>query len=144
MPGARMKLGALELESLGLPIQQEGQFDLTLMVVEVNGDLCFTLDYNTDLFDAETIQRVGGHLRTLAESAGARPDDMLPAGWYRVQDHDYAGSGYDRGHMVRSEERTRSPEDNKTTFYLTNVLPQTHELNAGPWLRLEDYCQDLA
>jgi endonuclease G len=71
-------------------------------------------------------------------------DDSLPDGWYRVQDHDYAGSGYDRGHMVRSEERTRSPEDNESTFYLTNVLPQTHDLNAGPWLRLEDYCQELA
>src|SRR5262249_48822810 len=33
---------------------------------------------------------------------------------------------------------------NTTTFYLTNVLPQTHELNAGPWLRLEDYCQELS
>lgn len=72
------------------------------------------------------------------------PDDTLPAGWYRVQDHDYTGSGYDRGHMVRSEERTRSPEDNDTTFRLTNVLPQFHELNAGPWLKLESYCQELA
>jgi endonuclease G len=72
------------------------------------------------------------------------PDDTLPAGWYRVQDHDYTGSGYDRGHMVRSEERTRSPEDNDTTFRLTNVLPQFHEINAGPWLKLEDYCQELA
>jgi endonuclease G len=71
-------------------------------------------------------------------------DDSLPEGFYRVRHDDYTGSGYDRGHMVRSEERTRTPEDNKATFLLTNILPQTHDLNAGPWLRLEDYAQELA
>jgi endonuclease G len=71
-------------------------------------------------------------------------DPDLPDGFYRVRHEDYVNSGYDRGHMVRSEERTRSPEDNKTTFFLTNILPQYHELNAGPWLRLEEHCQDLA
>jgi endonuclease G len=71
-------------------------------------------------------------------------DTSLPEGFYRVRHEDYVGSGYDRGHMVRSEERTRSPEDNKTTFLLTNILPQQHDLNAGPWLRLEEHCQDLA
>jgi endonuclease G len=71
-------------------------------------------------------------------------DDALPAGFYRVKHDDYVGSGYDRGHMVRSEERTRTPEDNKATFLLTNILPQRHDLNAGPWLRLEEHCEDLA
>jgi endonuclease G len=71
-------------------------------------------------------------------------DTSLPAGFYRVEDRDYVGSGFDRGHMVRSEERTRTPEDNLATFFLTNVLPQRHDLNAGPWLRLEDYCQALS
>jgi endonuclease G len=71
-------------------------------------------------------------------------DEALPAGWYRAQHDDYTGSGYDRGHMVRSEERTRSVEDNKATFLMTNILPQQHDLNAGPWLRLEERCQHLA
>jgi len=70
-------------------------------------------------------------------------DAELPAGFYRVGHDDYTGSGYDRGHMVRSEERTRSPEDNRTTFFLTNILPQYHDLNAGPWLRLEERCEEL-
>ncbi len=72
------------------------------------------------------------------------PDESLPAGWYRVRHEDYTGSDYDRGHLVRSEDRTRSREDNTATFLLTNVLPQRHDLNAGPWLRLEDYCDTLA
>lgn len=71
-------------------------------------------------------------------------DASLPAEDYRVQDRDYSGSGFDRGHMVRSEERTRTPEDNLATFYLPNVLPQRHDLNAGPWLRLEEYLQELS
>jgi endonuclease G len=72
------------------------------------------------------------------------PDDSLPAGWYRVTHEDYSRSDYDRGHMVRSEDRTRSRADNDATFLLTNILPQRHDLNAGPWLRLEDYCMQLA
>ena len=71
-------------------------------------------------------------------------DESLPAGFYHVRHEDYVGTGFDRGHMVRSEERTRSPEDNRSTFLLTNILPQRHDLNAGPWLRLEEYCQRLA
>jgi endonuclease G len=71
-------------------------------------------------------------------------DESLPAGFYRVRHEDYVGSGFDRGHLVRSEERTRTPEDNKATFLLTNILPQYHDLNAGPWLRLEEHAQDLA
>jgi endonuclease G len=46
--------------------------------------------------------------------------------------------------MVRSEERTKTDADNQSTFFTTNLLPQYHDLNAGPWLRLEMYCQGLA
>lgn len=71
-------------------------------------------------------------------------DKDLPAGFYRANHDDYTNSGYDRGHMVRSEERTRTAEDNKSTFFMTNILPQYHDLNAGPWLRLEEHCEKLA
>lgn len=71
-------------------------------------------------------------------------DRDLPQGFYRVEHDDYTGSGYDRGHMVRSEERTRTSDDNRTTFFMTNILPQYHDLNAGPWLRLEEHCEKLS
>jgi len=71
-------------------------------------------------------------------------DPDLPPGFYRVKHDDYTNSGFDRGHMVRSEERTRNAEDNRATFFTTNILPQYHDLNAGPWLRLEERCEELS
>lgn len=71
-------------------------------------------------------------------------DEALPAGVMRVTHEDYSGSGFDRGHLCRSEDRTSSPEANRATFLMTNMLPQRHELNAGPWLRLEELSQELA
>jgi endonuclease G, mitochondrial len=71
-------------------------------------------------------------------------DATLPAGCYRVVTSDYTNSGYDRGHQVRSEERTWDITDNKSTFLMTNIVPQYHDLNAGPWLSFEYYLQNLA
>ncbi|HVF55927.1 MAG TPA: amino acid adenylation domain-containing protein, partial [Pyrinomonadaceae bacterium] len=65
--GARINLGALTLESLPLE-QHVAQFDLTLSVAELNGRLAASFQYNTDLFDPETIERMSGHFRLLLES----------------------------------------------------------------------------
>ena len=73
-----------------------------------------------------------------------RPDPALPAGWYQVQDVDYSGSGYDRGHMCPSGDRTNSVENNSATFLLTNFVPQLSANNQGPWEDLESYCRILA
>ncbi len=70
-------------------------------------------------------------------------DPLLPDSFYRVRHTDYTNSGFDRGHMVRSEERTATAEDNKATFYLSNVLPQAPDLNRGAWLDFEYYCEHL-
>jgi endonuclease G len=73
-----------------------------------------------------------------------RPDPALPIGWYQVQDSDYSGSGYDRGHMCPSGDRTRSIPDNSATFLMTNFVPQLAANNQGPWEDLESYCRLLA
>ncbi len=70
-------------------------------------------------------------------------DMALPKGWYRVTHDDYTGSGYDRGHMAPSADRTASEQDNEATFLLTNVLPQTPESNRGAWEQLEAYARTL-
>lgn len=73
-----------------------------------------------------------------------RPDPALPAGWYQVQSSDYSGSGYDRGHLSPSGDRTRSVEDNSATFLMTNIIPQLAASNQGPWNDFENYCRTLA
>jgi endonuclease G len=84
------------------------------------------------------------HFGDAPRSPAFTSDPALPSRFARVVSSDYTGSGYTRGHMVRSEERTATPEDNASTFLLTNILPQTQDLNAGPWLGLERHLQEQA
>jgi endonuclease G len=69
------------------------------------------------------------------------PDDALPAEWFHPDTNLFNGSGYDRGHMLRSEERTDTEAHNIETFVLTNVLPQRPDLNRGVWFDFELYVQ---
>ncbi len=62
--GARLQLGELELESLGLA-ERVAQFDLTLMAAETSGQVSCSLQYKADLFDAATIERMSAHFETL-------------------------------------------------------------------------------
>ncbi|HEU4561366.1 MAG TPA: DNA/RNA non-specific endonuclease, partial [Longimicrobium sp.] len=71
-------------------------------------------------------------------------DQTLPTNVYRVVDFDYRNSGYDRGHMVQSESRTTTDQENASTFLLTNIIPQAGENNQGPWSKFENYLNDLA
>jgi DNA/RNA endonuclease G, NUC1 len=73
-----------------------------------------------------------------------RPDTSLPAGWYQVQATDYSGSGFDRGHMCPSGDRTDTIPDNDATFLMTNFVPQAPANNQGPWEDLETYLRGLA
>jgi endonuclease G len=72
-----------------------------------------------------------------------RPDESLPRRWPRVNAEAYAESGYDRGHLIPSADRTDSVADNSATFLMTNIVPQTAENNRGPWRELEEYCRNL-
>lgn len=57
---------------------------------------------------------------------------------------DYKYSGFDRGHLCPSNDRDFSSESASATFLLCNMCPQTHSLNAGPWLKLENLGHDYA
>ncbi len=45
--------------------------------------------------------------------------------------------GYSRGHQLPSADRTYSADENRTTFYFTNMTPQNYVLNSGIWADLE-------
>jgi endonuclease G, mitochondrial len=72
-----------------------------------------------------------------------RPDDTLPSNFYHVTPSDYSGSGYDRGHQAPSGDRTANVTDNSVTFLMTNMIPQSPDLNRGPWEKLESYSRQL-
>lgn len=72
-----------------------------------------------------------------------REDSNLPRGFKRVDNDDYRESGYDRGHLCNSEDRTSSEFLNEETFLMSNMIPQTPELNRGPFKFLEAYCRKL-
>lgn len=72
-----------------------------------------------------------------------RADTTLPTGWYRVSGSDYSGSGFDRGHMTPSADRTNSAATNSATFLMTNMIPQAPDNNQGVWEKLETYERDL-
>ncbi|RKH08041.1 non-ribosomal peptide synthetase, partial [Corallococcus sp. CA053C] len=78
--GLRMRMGGLEVESLAIA-RHVAPFDLTLTFAEVEGTLAGTLRYNVDLFDADTLARMGGHLVRLLEGIAAdasQPLSRLP------------------------------------------------------------------
>jgi len=71
------------------------------------------------------------------------PDQTLPSGWYAVKHSDYTGTGFDRGHLCPSDDRDSTAEENRTTFILTNIVPQAPQHNRQSWQLLERYTRDL-
>lgn len=70
------------------------------------------------------------------------PDPLLPSAW-QIRPSDYRGSGYDRGHVCPSGDRTSSKTANQATFVMSNMLPQAPALNQQVWKDLEEYERDL-
>jgi amino acid adenylation domain-containing protein/non-ribosomal peptide synthase protein (TIGR01720 family) len=74
--GAQVRLNGLLLESIALD-QRISQFDLSLTVAEAHGELAAVFEYNSDLFDAETIERMSRHFHTLLEAITGNPRQSL-------------------------------------------------------------------
>jgi amino acid adenylation domain-containing protein/thioester reductase-like protein len=78
-----MELGSLTLESIALG-GEPAQFDLTMMMAETEQGLAAALQYNTDLFDASTIQRMLEHFRSLLQEIVSDP--VKPVSSYSLLD----------------------------------------------------------
>ena len=106
----------LELESGGI-----AKFDLSLYLQETPEGLRGALEYNTDLFDAETVARMAGHFHTLLAGAIARPDQPLAQLPLLSEDERHqllvgwndTGTGYPREaclHELFEAQAARTPE----------------------------------
>lgn len=67
-----------------------------------------------------------------------RQDPLLKGHPSLVKVSEYANSGYDKGHLANSADFTFSPEANRATFLMSNMVPQKPLLNQQAWRFLED------
>jgi len=79
----------------------------------------------------------------IPRAADFLPDPQVPAP-HRVVTTDYRGSGYDRGHMAPAADMKWSARAMTECFYMSNICPQDHGLNGGPWATLEKACRRWA
>jgi endonuclease G len=84
------------------------------------------------------------YLGSIERQDDYRPDTTLPADLPQASLDDYSGSGFDRGHMCPSGDRTRTTSENSETFFLSNMVPQASNNNRGPWERLESESRSIA
>lgn len=61
-----------------------------------------------------------------------------------AQDEDYAGSGYDKGHLANAEDFAYDCAEEELTFRYYNCVPQTVKMNRGIWKKWETYIRDLS
>ncbi|MBU6182465.1 MAG: DNA/RNA non-specific endonuclease [Verrucomicrobia bacterium] len=100
----------------------------------------FVLSYNDNTRQANW---VGWSLSNADRGATDRTDawsveTMLPSGYLRVGTAAF-GTGWDRGHMAPSADRTLSYADNAATFVMSNIIPQASRNNQGLWGDFENY-----
>ncbi len=80
---------------------------------------------------------------------GSRPsrftqDARILLPWWQVSHDDYTGSGYDRGHLAPNYAmaRVHGRDAQLASFLMTNISPQTPNLNRRVWQRIEQSAMD--
>ena len=118
-------------QDLGLPFIKDSD-----IIIKHAG---FTLNY------AETYEQAGwvAYELTAKETYGKykRSDKFMsdPAIKTKSADHiDYAGSGYDRGHLAPAADMGWSLTTMQESFYYSNMSPQNKSFNRGIWKNLEN------
>ena len=134
--------GELDLPGLTLSsVEQSGdiaKYDLTLNVMEMSEGLQLSWNYNTDLFEAETIERLAKHFELLLTGLVYSPQesafaiDMLPAEEVHQQlvEWNDTAAGYPKDkciHQLFEEQVAKTPdntalifEDKKLTYHKLN------------------------
>jgi len=79
----------------------------------------------------------------VARKDNFRPDPSIESK-FNVTLQQYAGSGYDRGHLSPAADNTDSTEQMSQSFYLSNMAPQNSSQNRGIWRILEDRIRSIA
>ena len=108
-PKEELRLSGLTLQNI--PVRATGsKFDLALFLTETADGARGRLEYNTDLFEEQTVARMAGHLQQLLREAAANPDR-------RISDYEL---------LTESERRQLLLEWNATSTHYPNRC--VHEL----------------
>lgn len=76
-----------------------------------------------------------------------RTDKFIPDPYVKTKtanDKDYAGSGYDRGHLAPASDMGLSATAMAESFYYSNMSPQAASFNRGIWKKLEEQVRNWA
>lgn len=105
----------------------------------------YAMDYNDTTRQANWVSWsfTSGDFKAGGRTDAYAADLSLPAGFTRIGSASF-GSGYDRGHMCPSADRSSSATDNVATFLMSNMIPQASANNQGVWNNFEMYCRTLA
>ena len=149
--------------------KQGGWFELPAMVYSVTSDGYMQDSGNSDLWYAYHVSDVGSRNYTVcyngayhcAEWVAAPRHSSYKGSSGRTEAYNYdpdipkgvqqartsgSTSGYNRGHMLGSAERTASKLTNNQVFYITNIAPQNStwfNTGGGGWNLLEDFVDGL-
>ena len=136
----------LEYPHLSDNVSTTGSATNSQVVVKSTGD--FGITYSVEWDNAKVANRWTCYElhegNTL--SATDRNDDFKadPDVFESATLDDYRNSGFSRGHLCPSADRQCSKEQNKQTFFLTNMQPQWQKHNGGLWKNLEDLVRNYA
>lgn len=125
------------LMSVGMPQGTVSQ------VVDYPG---FRVSFNADCHQPNWVAWELTGAESLANTANRKQAKFLPDESVRgcAQLADYKGSGFERGHMCPAGDMKWSVDAMNACFLLTNICPQTQQLNGGAWNSLENKCREWA
>ncbi|XP_061167169.1 nuclease EXOG, mitochondrial-like [Saccostrea echinata] len=110
--------------------------------VFTNHVLSYDQSKKTPIWVAERITK--DHIQGSANRKYSKfmPDSQIPS-LFSADNSDFLGSGWSRGHMAPAGNNKHDQRGMDDTFYLSNIVPQNMDNNAGFWNRFEMYCRHL-
>lgn len=126
-----------------LSIQVHSQIVCTETLLQKNGyKICYSQKLNHPIWVLWTLDSTD--LGEIERQNNFRIDENLPAKFYKAKPSDYRNSGFDKGHLCNSGDRTKTQILNEETFLLSNIIPQAPNCNRITWKNLEENCREWA
>ncbi len=146
----------VETEAPSAPVSQEAEAEVgevsLPMAPSSRTDILIEHEGFSLLFDTQTMcpRWVAWELtaeetrgRVSRQGVNFKEDEAVPE-QYQVASWDYNGGQYGRGHMCPAGDMKWSQQAMQDCHYMTNVCPQTAELNKNWWEHLERACRQWA